>query len=188
MFNTCSLDFFLQTGNAFPGMVVVLSQNRCQFMWQRIQSAYLLVFAIIFASWAVMKLPVGRVADFSDSVQQAAISTSLSDGVYQVDDHSMLLVVVLMGAILAIATVFLYRNRPLQSKMSTVLLFICLLSGILAFYFIYRDLQLVKELTQVQFSPTYGAFVPMVGIILAFMARRSIEKDEKLVRSMDRLR
>jgi NADH:ubiquinone oxidoreductase subunit 6 (subunit J) len=157
-------------------------------MWQRIQSAYLILFAVIFLGWVAFDVPIGKLDEFDENTQAAAASTALSDGVYQANDYSLLAILSLMGSILAISAVFLYKNRPFQSKMTSVLIFVGIISSIVAFYFLYRDIQTVKVLSSSPFSPSFGAFVPFLGIILALLAKKAIDKDEKIVRSMDRLR
>ncbi len=157
-------------------------------MWQRIQSLYLILFAVVFILLVFMKIPMGKLKDFNESVEQAAVNTSFEDGLFSADDHMLIIFIVLFGSIIATATIFLFKNRSLQSKMSRILIFVSVLTSILAFFLIYRDIQLIQELKEVQFSPALGAFIPMIGLILAWLAKNSIEKDDKLVRSMDRLR
>jgi len=173
----------------------VKPKNGCSFevklvlhMWQRIQTAYLIVFAVIFLGWVAFDVPIGKLSEFDENTKAAAASTALADGVYQAKDYSMLTILSLMASILAIANVFLYKNRPLQSKMTLVLVFAAITSSIFGFYFLYLDIQTIQVLSTSPFSPSFGAFVPILGVVLAMMAKRAIDKDEKIVRSMDRLR
>lgn len=77
-------------------------------------------------------------------------------------------------AVLALVVVFLYKNRPLQIKTCAVLIAI----GII-YYIALAVVQPVLE---------WYAVMPMVAVLLLFMARKRIVKDEKLVRSLDRIR
>ena len=83
------------------------------------------------------------------------------------------LLVALM-AIVALVTIFLYRNRPLQTTLCNVVMCV----GIL-FYIVLAVKQPVME---------WFWALPLAGILLTFLARKAIVKDEKLVRSLDRIR
>ena len=48
---------------------------------------------------------------------------------------------------------------------------------------------LIKEISATEgASADYGAVVPMLNIVLAFLASRGIQKDEAKIKSLDRLR
>jgi len=48
---------------------------------------------------------------------------------------------------------------------------------------------LIKEIFATEgASAAYGAVVPMLNIVLAFLASRGIQKDEAKIKSLDRLR
>lgn len=93
-------------------------------------------------------------------------------------------IVVGLTALLAVATIFLYKNRKLQMKMS--------LGGIL----LGAVILFVSALDYWNFTPqtalgkefNYGIIFPFLIMGLFFLAYRAINKDEKLVKSMDRLR
>ena len=87
-------------------------------------------------------------------------------------------------AILAIITIFLYKKRKLQIKICYLLLFFLVLIYALFFIFDGKDLQ-VSELFQVN---RFTVIFPFIAFILIYLAMRGIRKDEKLVRSLDRLR
>ena len=77
-------------------------------------------------------------------------------------------------ALLALVVVFFYKNRPFQIKMCTVLLAI----GVI-YYIALAVLHPVLE---------WYAVMPMLAVFFLFLARKRIVKDEKLVRSLDRIR
>lgn len=82
----------------------------------------------------------------------------------------------LMGgcSLLSLIIVFLYKNRNLQITLCGV----AMASGVL-YYIALAALQ-----------PVIGwhSALPMVALLLLFKARKSIVKDEKLVKSLDRIR
>jgi len=87
-------------------------------------------------------------------------------------------------AVLALITIFFYKNRSLQIKISYTMLLLLVL--IYALYFIENRLYLpvADFLRQVRFTFVF----PFISIILVYLAIRGIKKDEKLIRSLDRLR
>lgn len=81
------------------------------------------------------------------------------------------------------ATIFLYKNRVLQYKLANlVMLFNVFIVG-LFFIFSY-----IKEGTVGTVSYQFGAFLPIISAIFAYLAAHFIKKDEQLVRSADRIR
>ena len=77
-------------------------------------------------------------------------------------------------AFLTLAVVFLYKNRPTQEKLCAVLMAI----GIVY----YIALAVIHPILQ------WYTVMPMVAVLFLFLARKGIIKDEKLVKSLDRIR
>ena len=98
----------------------------------------------------------------------------------------LLLLNILVAAFSA-GCVFLYKNRINQMKMVRLAIFMEIIFIALIF-FVYASI-IEKNLTA---SPNYldeaGIYFPLVALIFLILANRSILKDEKLVRSADRLR
>ena len=74
----------------------------------------------------------------------------------------------------ALRSIFLFKNRPAQSTWCLVLM----LMGV-AYYIVLAVKQPVMD--------WYHA-MPLAAVLLTFIARKRIIKDEKLVRSLDRIR
>jgi glucan phosphoethanolaminetransferase (alkaline phosphatase superfamily) len=81
-------------------------------------------------------------------------------------------------------TIFKYRSRTLQMKLNrlNVFLNVILIGGI--FFASYQ----LETITGTTAEYGAGAVFPLVAIVLVFIANYHIKKDEKLVRSADRLR
>ena len=77
-------------------------------------------------------------------------------------------------ALVALVVVFLYKNRKLQANLCGVLMAI----GVI-YYIALAVLYPVLE---------WYAVMPMIAVLLLFLARKAILKDEKLVKSLDRIR
>lgn len=85
--------------------------------------------------------------------------------------------------VLSITTIFLYKNRKLQFKLANLLvLFNMFLIGL---FFL---LSFIKGDQAGTISYSFGAFLPIVSAVFAFLAAHFIKKDEQLVRNADRIR
>ena len=154
-------------------------------MIQRIQSIFLLLAAL--AMGALFTKPMSFISIFGQTeALEAAPQSMLADGVFDVQDHIILLVLVALAAILFLAGIFLFNNRPLQLTITRIGLIGAILSLLLAGVFFYMDYQNMADGTLV--TVEFGVLGPVLAIIFAILALRFIGKDEKLVRSMDRLR
>ena len=141
-------------------------------MIQRIQTLWLLIVAIAAFATYTLTLYIGKIADNSAKVFQLA------------DDFFLVIIIIALG-ILAIICLFLFKNRKLQFKLSV---FGVIFS--IGFLFLeYARVESFKKDNLIQ-SGSYqvGALLPLVMVIFFFMAARGIYKDERLVKSMDRLR
>ena len=109
-----------------------------------------------------------------------------NDLVYNVQDNIGLLVVAVLGGIISALAILLFNNRPLQSKITYVAVLLAILLPILAVVFLLQG----GYSLPIEENYSYGAglFMPVVSMILLFLAARFINKDEKLVRDSDRLR
>jgi hypothetical protein len=84
---------------------------------------------------------------------------------------------------LSLVSIFLYRRRPLQARLCVAGIVLCL-----AWYVYYAFCVLNEFQTGGTFHLHFAACLPFVAVILLLMARRGIIADEKLVKSMDRIR
>lgn len=151
-------------------------------MIQRIQSVYLLLTTVLLLSAAF--LPVGQLIgeDLITVHVFRPLGVSLADGGFQ--STWGLFGILLLSAIVAGCTIFLYRNRMLQIRMtvfSSILLVGYYIALAVFAYVLSSDLQ-------VSFQLSWALCLPLVGIILNYLAFRGIYRDEVTVKSIDRLR
>lgn len=152
-------------------------------MIQRIQSVYLLTVTVLLVVAAFM--PVGQFIE-ADGVT-AHVFKPL--GLFMADGGCRstwgLFGILLLGAIIACCTIFLFRNRMLQIRM-TVFSSVLLVGYYIAFcVFMFM---LKSDLDTVAFRLGWALCLPVVAIILNYLAFRAIYKDEVLVKAADRLR
>ncbi len=93
--------------------------------------------------------------------------------------------------ILTIAIIFLYQNRILQIRLIAVAVLINIAYIALLFFLAADDFATVLQenfKTSVFTQYSIGSYIPLVTIFLFILAQNAIKKDEKKVRSADRLR
>ena len=93
-----------------------------------------------------------------------------------------------LTAILSLASIFLFKNRVLQSKLILlgILLFLGdLFSGLTAAHFLNQYFQSIG--TAVTHQPEAGFFILLPEPVLFMMALKGVKKDEKIVNAYKRL-
>jgi glucan phosphoethanolaminetransferase (alkaline phosphatase superfamily) len=114
------------------------------------------------------------------------IANLMKDGIYEVQDNPILLGITILGGLIPLIAIFLFKNRKLQSSLSMVSIALAALLPIIAFFLIYNESNGILQDNTVKSS--LGSFLPILPLIFSILAKKYVDKDEKLVRSMDRLR
>ena len=136
-------------------------------MIQRIQSIYLLLVALISSVVSTL-VPYG----FDQNKNELLAK-----------DNLLVLGMFAGSAVLAVVSIFLFKNRQLQFVLGRINI---LLNFILLGVFVYWSLTLSGE-TLVS-EKGIGMLLPIISIVLLVIANKAIKKDENLVKSVDRLR
>jgi len=144
-------------------------------MLQRIQSLFLGLAAVGFIS--LFKL------SFASSTQ--SFGTIYENSSLDLQDHPALLGLAIGGGLVALAAIFLFNNRSLQIKLSYLTMILGLI--ILGFSFGMFDGNKPMD-SNISTELGLGYFMPLASLLFAFLATIFIKKDNKLVKSMDRLR
>lgn len=154
-------------------------------MIQRIQSVYLAIGGLLLGSMFladVCRLRIGEVAHYL-----GLTTITNPEGVEApASGNTVLLILVPLTTALMLFNIFLYKNRPLQLKLCR-LSFLLIVGTIVALYF-FIGAHIESLAGKVTVGYGYGSAVPIVALVLNFLALRGIHKDEKLVKSLDRLR
>ena len=153
-------------------------QNKLIDMIQRIQSIFLLLAA--GSAFGLFALP------FASTDQAVAASANFSDQLYTIQDHIGLLVLFGLAGVLALVSIFLFNNRKNQLMVGRFAFIANIIGLILAIVLYYNDSDKIAE--NVLIDDGLGLYLPLLFMVFALLAFRFINKDEKLVRSMDRLR
>ena len=153
-------------------------------MWQRKQTIFLAVAVILtviclctqIGSYNAAGLDVSRVYNlwFTDPLGHRHF------------DVWPLFAVLLPTAALGTYTIFIFRNRKIQALFCT--LNALLIVGWYICFFVVAQTVDNKSWGTVDFRPAWPAVLPAIALIFYLMARHAILADEKLVKSMDRIR
>jgi hypothetical protein len=150
-------------------------------MIQRIQSVWLLVAALLSACVFMLNM-------LSINYVDPATGAEITKGVKLLEYSYMLALLAIILVALPLVAIFMFKNRKRQVNMS--LLSIVLNIGFIAFHLTFIKDHYLNTLKIPAQSTSYGiaSFIPVAAIVFLAMAISNIRKDEKLVRSADRLR
>lgn len=150
-------------------------------MIQRIQSIYLLVVTILMI--VCMCNPVGAILTPDNEIStftNLCITTPEGNSNYA---PWALFVLLLIIALLALVTIFLFKKRMLQIRLT--IFSSILLIGYYVIFVVFVTTMLADDAS---FTPSWLVCLPFVALILNWLAIRSIGADEALVKAYDRLR
>jgi len=146
-------------------------------MIQRIQSIYLFLAAA--ASFGLLGVP------FATTPEAVDASGIFADSAYNLEDSLALLIFFAIAGALSVAAIFMFRNRKTQMMITRVAFVTNIIGLILGIVLFMQD---SGQWEGDNVNDGLGLYLPIVACLLLFLALRNIQKDEKLVRSSDRLR
>lgn len=153
-------------------------------MIQRKQTIYLLLSALILAS---IFLHTFDFAQISASGDEALTETQyLQDNVLDVYDHILFMILTGLISALSLIAVFLYKNRNLQLSVSKTNIALCFILVVDIVYCLVQDLNKIDGIYSI--VPYFGIWAILLAVVAILLAIRGINHDNKLVKSMDRLR
>ncbi len=145
-------------------------------MIQRIQSIFFLVAGLILALLFLEPFSLFR-------SEERLESPYFNDGAFETTDNQIMIVLYTIAILLVIITLFLYKNRSYQQ----IAAYLSIIATIMAFsYSMFLFTETGQDYQEVSLG--WGIGIPLITIILLWMGVRYVKKDEKLVRSADRLR
>ncbi len=146
-------------------------------MIQRIQTLYLL-FSIVVGT-LLFFIPVA-VFSSASTVHPIFVTGIKSAALWY------LLLVYLPCLVFPFYQIFLFKNRRKQLTMGKISVAIWVLWA--TFFVFVCYFMLSGIVGDGEFSPAFGAILPVIAILFIVLANKAIKKDEELVRSIDRIR
>lgn len=155
-------------------------------MLQRIQSIYLLLAGLVM--FALFLFPVAHNV-YINSIPSTISVTGIYQDVNGVQAHTQSFVALIAGTaivgILPFILIFLYKNRKQQ-------IMYCYLYILVIIGYSFWMVQTIKSVTGGLSLDTknfgIGALLSSISIVFVIMAVKAIQRDEKLIKSADRLR
>lgn len=151
-------------------------------MIQRIQSLYLLLTTALLI--AVLFIPFGVFQTSYGVCEYTAFSIAGISGKSALPLWSLPLLTLLSSA-LAFIAIFIYKKRALQIRLcliNSLLIALLALGAPVLLYVVKSDILLAD------FKIGFGFALPILALILNFLAVKAIKKDDNLVKSWDRIR
>lgn len=147
-------------------------------MIQRIQTLFLFVSAILIGLLFV--LPVAEIAK-DGAIYLFNCKGILLDGILKQNGFIVIAIISIILAVSALA-IFDFKNRKRQIKIIVLDILLKLALSGLFIYYTYLSF------SGAQISFKIGMVFPLVAIIFDYLAISAIRKDERLIRSIDRIR
>ena len=151
-------------------------------MIQRIQTVYLLIVAILMV--VMMSVSVGSFYTDKSICEMTNLYYMFPDGNVNYTPWALFAILV-VAAVIALATIFLYRKRMLQIRLTIFNTIVLIGYYLVLTYFVVNP---DKVFDDYSFMPSWSVCLPLVSIILNWLAIRAIGKDEMLVKAYERLR
>jgi len=153
-------------------------------MLQRVQTIFLMASLIL--TGALFFVPLAEIVSSAEDIYLFDIG-----GIHLMEPEAEVLfkgwpvmLLTIICVLLFIVTIFSYKKRIFQLRISTINIFLCLgLSGVI-FYFAWHGARVLEG----QYTLRTGFILPIISAILIYLAIRAIARDEALVRSLDRIR
>ncbi|PWJ38475.1 DUF4293 domain-containing protein [Sediminitomix flava] len=157
-------------------------------MIQRIQSVFLFLVAACMFGVLFTDIWVKIEGDDLAVLNAMSLTHSNDDTVIATVNTIYLAIVACLASAIAMGSMFSFKNRMNQVKINTLnALFIAAVMGINVYLVFLKGIPMFgEEVNQGNFKA--GFFLPIAALVFNRMATRFIWKDEKLVKSVDRLR
>lgn len=155
-------------------------------MLQRIQSIYLLFASLVTFSLFLFPLVHNvYVAGVASTIKVTGIYQDANGAQAHTQSFIALIIATVVVGILPLVLIFLYKKRKQQMALCYGFIFII-------FGYSYWMAQVVKTATDGANLTTdnfgIGALLSSITVVLMILAAKAIQRDEKLVKSADRLR
>ena len=150
-------------------------------MLQRIQTIFLL--AVVFLSGLLLHFPLAIYTNLIETCDFTVFGIKATEGTAVASTWPLALLNIVITAV-ALATIFMYKNRILQIRLSIFNIALMLGFYILTFLYIFK----MSDSSAYSFNFKLPVVFHAISVILTYMAIRAIGKDEALVRSVNHLR
>lgn len=155
-------------------------------MIQRIQSIFLLLAILSGLACFFAPFWVFTGSGYTCNVNLYEVNKIMDTSSFQVISTIPLIVILSIMVLLGLVSLFYYKNRQMQIKINGFnLLFTVIFIGTLYLWIPYI---VTDKLPDAVYEWQFGLIFPLISLLCISLANRFIRKDERLVKSADRLR
>lgn len=150
-------------------------------MIQRVQTLFLLISTAILS--LLYMFPLTEFSDENSQIFNFNVFGIFADN-EEIISTIPLLILLSIVVLLNIVSIFAFKNRSLQMRLSVFNILVLVgFIGMFAFY-IFNTADTINA----NIHYTIFSVMPVISIILIYLAYRGIKRDDELVRSADRIR
>lgn len=156
-------------------------------MIQRIQTLYLfLAFALMGLMYFFPLMTFAGNGQEYEIVLLGIRSTSAPNAYIASALH--LLILWVTATVLPLMNIFLYKARLLQMRLCLVEILLALGLQIVVGIYVFNAKSMAEQCESHAITYSVASLIPLACIILSALAFRAIRRDQRLVRSLDRIR
>lgn len=151
-------------------------------MIQRIQSLYFLFAAIL--AFVMYLFPLVNYSGESLNLQLFVCHIEGDESYKEMLNLIPLTFLPILSVLVSLLSIFSFKNRSLQiklGKLNMAIMLVVLIIG--SIYFIK-----LNQIVSATGVPGFSSILPVLIIILTYMATKAVKKDDNLVKSADRIR
>ncbi len=154
-------------------------------MIQRIQSVYLLIATLLSAGYFFFPFSIKVFSTEEGEAVYKLLVHGMQKPDGSIESNFLLLALCILLLVMLVLAIFMYKNRKLQIKICWMAVIPCL-AIITADYFLSDSM---GQETGIK-NPVYmiASYIPIFQFVLLRLAIKSIQRDEELIRSADRIR
>lgn len=156
-------------------------------MLQRVQTIWL--FFATVSLFSLFLFPcvqvLGNLQGSAKSIKVSGIYENINGQIVQTQGFTLLTIVTVIVALLPFVAIFMYQNRKRQIVTCYVALILILAHS---FWLVQMVKKAIDPLVLEMDNYGLGLILPSLSILLIILAIKGIRRDEKLIRSADRLR
>ena len=155
-------------------------------MIQRIQTLFLLVVLLSGIACFFSPFWIYTGSNYTCYVNMFGAKQVMGAATFQIISTMPVIVVLSISLILTIVSIFYFKNRRVQLKINgyNLLLTVIFIGTI----YLWIPYIITDKLPDASYDWQYGLIFPLISLVFILLAGRFIKKDEKLVKSADRLR
>lgn len=153
-------------------------------MIQRIQSVYLLIISILGV--CLWFFPIASITHDTHVYNITTWGIQLTESNQTIYQFIPYLFLVLLLPIISFSSIFIYKKRILQMRLNVIAMILMIfLYGVIYFYIDFAT-TIISKNSIIDYK--LPIIIPVINLILCYLAIRSIGKDEALIRSLSRIR